>query len=209
MDSEKRILEKQIAKTKSDLAKKYWRIIILTLLLIGFVTVAFFFPKLWLIIALCVASFFIVLNLYYVISDLRRLPKFLKQKQEVVSNGVAKVIEINLDRYIKIDNINDEGNHFIVEYNGMLSLIGGQEFLGIKKLKNKIEQIEIMDSAKTAIYYETVHKSGKDLDPYYIFKKGISDRFAESKMWQNLTDRVPFPGKVEDFKSFIEEDKQK
>lgn len=208
MDPEKRILEKQISKTESDIPKKHWRIILLTLLLVGFVTVGFSLPKLWLIIALSVASFFVITNLYYVITDLRRLPKFLKQKKEVVLNGVVKVIEINIDRYIKIDNVNDEGNHFIVEYNGMLSLIGGQEFLGIKKLKNKIEHIEIMNSAKTEIYYDTVRKSGKDLDPYYIFKKGITDTFAESKMWENLTDRTPFLGKVDDLISFIEEDKK-
>jgi hypothetical protein len=36
-------------------------------------------------------------------------------------------------------NYNDEGNHFIIEYDGKISLVGGQEFLGIRKLTNHIQ----------------------------------------------------------------------
>lgn len=114
--------------------------------------------------------------LYYEIPGLTRLPKFLKKKEEVIENGIVCVNEINIDRYIKIASFENEGNHYIVEYNGMLTLIGGQEFLGVRKLKKKIEQIEILDSERTGIYYEKIKKSGKSLNPYYVFKKGVSDQ---------------------------------
>ncbi len=87
----------------------------------------------------------------------------------VIESGIVRVNEINIDRYIKIDNVEDEDNHFIVEYDGKLTLIGGQEFLGVRKLKNKIEYIEIMDSEKTGIYYDKIKKSGNSLNPYYVF----------------------------------------
>ena len=145
--------------------------------------------------------------LYFEIPDLTRLSKFLKKKEKVIENGIVRVNEINIDRYVKIVNFKDEGNHFVVEYNGMLTLIGGQEFLGVKNLKNKIEQIEILNSEKTGIYYEKIKKSGKSLIPYYVFKKGISDNLVESEIWEKLTNRNPFSGKLEDLDKFIKEDK--
>lgn len=125
----------------------------------------------------------------------------------VIESGIVRVNEINIDRYIKIDNVEDEDNHFIVEYDGKLTLIGGQEFLGVRKLKNKIEYIEIMDSEKTGIYYDKIKKSGNSLNPYYVFKKGVSDNLLESEIWEKLTNRNPFSGKLEDLDVFIKEDK--
>ena len=209
LETEKKILGKQVSEAKSQITKKYGVVIIVAVLIIGLISVGFFFHNTWVIIILSVISFFLILYSYYVISDLLRIPKFLKKKQEVIEDGLVRVTEINIDRYIKIVNLEDEGDHFIVEYDGMLSLIGGQEFLGVMKLRNKIEQIEIMDSDKTGIYYNTVKKTGKNLEPYYIFKNGISDKLIESEMWNNLTDRKPFSGKLEDLNKFIEDDKRK
>lgn len=206
-ESEKEILRKQIDETKSSIPKDFGLIILKILFLIFFAFLLWFYPKIWLIIILSIVSLFILWSLYYEISDLMRLPKFIKKKEEVIKNGIVSVNEINLDRYIKIVNFQDEGNHYIVEYNGMLTLIGGQEFLGVRKLKNKIEQIEIFDPEKTGIYYEKIKKSGKNLNPHYVFKNGISDNFAESEIWSKLTNRTSFPGKLEDLDKFIKEDK--
>ena len=208
-ESEKRILRKQIEETKSSIPKDIGLIILKVLFLTIFAVLLFFFPKIWLIIILSIVSFFMLWFLYYEIPDLTRLPKFLKQKEEVIQNGIVRVNEINIDRYIKIVNFEDEGNHYIVEYHGKLNLIGGQEFLGVRKLKNKIEQIEILDSEKTRIYYEKIKKSGESLNPYYIFNKGISDNLVESEIWEKLTNRNPFSGKLEDLDEFIYEDKRK
>jgi hypothetical protein len=209
LESEKRILEKHIAETKSEIPKNIRLVILLSLLPVSFGVLSYYFPKIWLIVILAIISFFIVWYLFYEVSDLMRLTKFLKKKQQVIENGIVRVNEINIDRYIKINNFQDEGNHFIVEYDGTLTLIGGQEFLRVRKLKNKIEQIEILDSEKSGIYYENVKKSGKNLEPYYIFKKAISDKFVESEIWEYLTNRKPFKGKLEDLNGFIEEDKRK
>ena len=206
-ESEKRILRKQIEETKSSIPKDVGLIILKVLFLIVFAILLYFYPKIWLIIILSIASFFMLWFLYYEIPDLIRLPKFLKKKEEVIENGIVRVNEINLDRYIKIANFEDEGNHYIVEYNGMLTLIGGQEFLGVRKLKNNIEQIEILDPEKTGIYYEKIKKTGANLNPYYVFKNGISDNLVESQIWEKLTNRNPFPGKLEDLDEFIKEDK--
>ena len=208
-ESEKRTLKRHIAETKSEIPENIRLVILLSSIIIALVVFIYLFPKIWLIIILGIISFIIIWYLYYELSDLLRLPKFLKEKENVIETGIVRVNEINIDRYIKISNFEDEGNHFIVEYNGMLTLIGGQEFLGVRKLKNKIEKIEIMDSGKTGIYYDKIKKSGKNLNPYYTFKKGISDKFVASDVWGNLTNRNPFAGKLEDLDKFIENDKRK
>jgi hypothetical protein len=206
-ESEKIILERQIAEVKSGIPKTIAKTVLLSLLIIGFVIVVIFFPKPWVLISLFIIAFFIFLNFYYLISDLLRLPGFLTQKQQVAENGIVQVTEINIDRYIKIDNYSDEGDYFVIEYEGMLSLVGGQDFLGIRNLKNKIEQIVIMNSEKTGSYYDTVKKSGKAIEPYYIFKSPLPDTLVKSEMWTNLTDRGPFPGKLEDLTIYMQEDK--
>jgi hypothetical protein len=204
---EKSILEKQVTESKSFIQKTLVKAIVLTLVTMGFAAAAFRFPKIWFIITVSAVSLFVIMHLYYAISDLIRTPNFLRAKKEVIKTGVAKVIEIHIDRYIKIDNFEDEGNHFIVEYNGMLSLIGGQEFLKVNKLKNKIEQIEIMDAKKTGIYYEMVKKVGNNLDPYYTFKKGLPATLLQSEIWERLADGNALPGRLEDLNKFIPEDK--
>jgi hypothetical protein len=208
-ESEKGILKRHIDEAKAVFPKKIKLIILQTLAIISFAIIIYYFPKIWLIIILAIISFFIIWSIYLDITHLLKLPEFLEEKKKVINTGVVRVNEINIDRYIKIDNFEDEGNHFIVEYNGMLSLIGGQEFLGVRKLKNRIEQIEILNSEKNRIYYDKVNKTGKDISPYYVFKKGISDKLVESEIWEKLTNRNPFSGKLEDLNEFIAEDKQK
>ena len=206
-ESEKKILRNQIEESKSSIPKYVGLIILKVLFLTIFAVLLYFFPKIWLIIIFSIVFFFMLWLLYYEIPDLTRLPKLLEKKKEVIRNGIVRVNEINIDKYIKIAKFEDEGNHYIVEYNGQLNLIGGQEFLGVRKLKNKIEQIEILDSGKTEIYYEKIKKFGENLSPYYVFKKGISDNLVESEIWEKLTNRNPFPGKLEDLDEFIKEDK--
>lgn len=208
-ESEKRILKKHIDQAKAVVRKKIKLIILQTLIIISFAIIIYYFPKIWLITILAIITFFIIWSIYIDIPHLLNLPKFLAEKEKVIKNGVVRVNEINIDRYIKIANFEDDGNHFIVEYNGMLSLIGGQEFLGVRKLTNKFEQIEIMNPEKTKIYYDKVNKSGESVNPYYIFEKGISDKLAESEIWTNLTNRIPFPGKLENLDEFIKADKMK
>ncbi|SER08164.1 hypothetical protein SAMN05421824_2996 [Hyunsoonleella jejuensis] len=208
-ESEKRILKKQIEESKSRIPRELGMIFLKIFILTSFVLLIYYFPKIWLIIILSIISFFILWLLYYDIPLLVSRPKYLKKKQKNIENGIVRVNEINIDRYIKIANFEDEGNHFIVEYNGKLTLIGGQDFLGVRKLKNKIEQIEILDDERKFIYYDKVKKTGDSLNPFYVFKKGISDNLVESKIWEKLTNRNPFSGKLEDLNEFIEEDKRK
>lgn len=208
-ESEKKILKKRIEKAKSEIPKDVSLLILQILIVIGFGILVFYFPKIWLIIILSIIVFFLIWNLYMDLPGFIRLPKTLKDMEKIIGNGVVRVNEINIDRYIKINNIEDEGNHFIVEYDGILNLIGGQEFLGVRKLKNKIEYIEILNSNKTGIYYDKVKKYGDNINPYYTFNKGISDEFVESKIWENLTNGNPFSGKLEELDKFIELDKRK
>ncbi len=165
--------------------------------------------SLWLFIPILMVSFFMIWLLSMQVKDVIQNPKNVKNIQEVINSGIVEVTEIHIDRYIKIDNYNDEGNHFIVEYNGMLSLIGGQEFLGVRKLNNKIEHIVIMDVKRTGIYDEKIKKSGNAIEAYYIFKKGVSDALFNSELWDNLTSREPFSGKLEALDVYITEDKSK
>lgn len=206
-ESEKRIIRKQIDETKDLIPKSYKSVILQTIVIICFLVIVYFFPNTWLIILFSIIAFFIILS---VSSDLKlivTLPKFLEKKEELIETGIVKVNEILIDRYIKIANFEDEGDHFIIEYRGMLNLVGGQEFLGVRKLKKKIEQIEIMDKLKSGIYYEKEKKYGENITPFYIFNNGISDQLLESTIWEHLTNRVPFSGVLEDLNEFILADK--
>ncbi|MDT0645002.1 hypothetical protein RM553_19370 [Zunongwangia sp. F363] len=202
---EREILKSQIATTKSLLTKKIKSVILLILLVIGLGTLIFYFQKLWSLIIFGLTTFFIIWHLYYEILEIIRIPKFLKEKERVIATGIVKVCEINIDRFIKINGFEDEGNHFITEYNNRLTLIGGQDFFGVKNLKNKNEKIEIMDSKKTAIYYEEVKKSGKIINPYYTLKNGISDKILDSEIWMKLTNQKSISGKLEDLDEFLHE----
>lgn len=200
-------LTKEIAFVKKTHLKTIKSVLIKFPILIIFGLLIYYFPSLWLIIPITIISFFMIWMLIMEIRDLISLPKFIKKKIEVIDTGIVRVQEINIDRYIKINNYNDEGNHFIVEFNGKISLIGGQEFLGVRKLKNKIEHIIIMDSKNKRGYHERIKKSGNNINPYYVFKNGLSDKFFDSEIWDDLTNREPFTGKVEDFDEYIVEDK--
>ena len=208
-ESEKRILRRHIAEAKDEIPKEIRLLFFQILGLIGFALLIYYFPKIWLIIILSIISFFIIWSIYIDLPLLLKLPKFIEEKRKAIDTGIVRVNEINIDRYIKISNFEDEGNHFIIEHNGILTLIGGQDFLGVRKLKNKIEKIEIMDSKKRYIYYDKVKKYGESIQPYYIFKKGITDEFVESKIWEKLTNRNPFSGKLEDLDNLIQKDKLK
>lgn len=207
-ESEKKILRKHVTETKSEIPKNIRSAAVLTLILVSFVVLVYLFTKTWLIVLFVSASFFIIWLLYNVISDLLKLPKFLNKKRNVIENGVVRVHEISIDRYVKIANLEDEGNYFIAEYKGMLNLIGGQEFLGVRDLKNTIEKIEIMDAQKTEIFYETVKSTGIELHHYYSFEKGIPNTLIKSEIWENLTNRKPFAGRLEELDTFIAKDKQ-
>ena len=135
--------------------------------------------------------------------DLIRLPKFLKEKEAIIDTGVARVREISIDRYIKIKSYNDEGDHYIIEHGGKLIMIGGQDFDGVRKLKNRIEYIDLLDSTKKSGYNTRVVKHGKNLEPYHVFKGKLADKLVNSELWDLLTEQEPFDGKLEDLDPYI------
>ena len=137
------------------------------------------------------------------IKDLIRLPKFLKEKEAIIETGIASVREINIDRYIKIMSYHDEGDHYIIECEGKLMMIGGQEFDGVRKLNNKIEYIDLLDSSKKRGYNTRVVKHGQSLQPYHVFKDKLPEALMNSQLWNNLTEQEPFDGKLEDLDLYI------
>jgi hypothetical protein len=202
-------LEKEIAWLRKQIPKKYFIVFGFCTFLILAAFVLVNYPNVYLILPLTIAAFFVVWYLRIEISELIRLPKFMKEKLEVVRKGVVTVREINIDRYVRIDNQEDEGNYFIVEFEKKLSMIGGQEFFGIRSLKNRIEEVKIMDTNKTGIYYERINKYGNPIDPLYIFKSDASNSFSSSELFQKLLSNGSIPGTLEDLKPFIDEMNQK
>jgi len=201
--ADKNVIRKEIKATQSFFPETKKSILLKLAALIGFVILIYNFPTLWLIIPLAIISFFMIWILILEFKDIIRLPKFLKEKEAIIETGIARVREINIDRYIKIKSYNDEGDHYIIEYEGRLFMIGGQEFDGVRKLKNKIEYIDLLDSTKKRGYNTRVVKHGHNIEPYHVFKSKLSDNLINSELWNNLTEQEPFDGKLEDLDPFI------
>ena len=142
IESEKRILKREIDDVKASIPKSIISIIFKVLLVIAFIAIVIYFPKIWLIIIFGIISFFIIWGITIDLPHLINVPKFLKEKEAVINNGIVRISEINIDRYIKIANFEDEGNHFVVEYNGKLTLIGGQDFLRVRKQKTRLNKLK-------------------------------------------------------------------
>ncbi len=195
---DKKIILKEVKETESYFPETRRSILLKFLVLFGFIIIGYNFPTLWLIIPIVIVSFFMIWILIVEIKDLIRLPKFLKEKGEIIKSGVARVREINIDRYVKINSYNDEGDHYIIERNGKLIMISGQEFDGVRKLKNKIEYIELMNSSKTKGYNTRVVKNGQNIQPYHVFKGKLPKDLIQSELWNQLTEQEPFDGKLED-----------
>ncbi len=143
------------------------------------------------------------------LKDLIKVPKFLSAKRLVLDTGIAQVKEFKIDRYIKIKSYGDEGDHFILEHEGQLTMVGGQDFDGVRKLKNKIEYIDIMDSEKKGYYHTRVDKEGNSLEPFFVFKGKLPDELTNSELWNNLTEQVPFAGKLEDLTAYFNKQARK
>lgn len=203
--AEQKALEKEIEWLRKQIPRKYFAVFGFCAFLILTAFLLLNYPNVYLIVPLTIASFFIVWYLRIEIPELIRLPKFMKEKLEVVNGGVATVREINIDRYIRIDNQEDEGNYFIVEFEKRLSMIGGQEFFGMRKLKNRIEEVRIMDSKKKGIYYERINKYGNPIEPLYVFESDVANSFSSSELFQTLLSNESIPGTLEDLKPFINE----
>lgn len=137
------------------------------------------------------------------VKDLKQLPKFLKEKEAIIETGVASVREINIDRYVRIKSYNDEGDHYIIEHEDKLIMIGGQDFDGVRKLNNKIEFIDLLDSNKRRGYNTRIVKHGQTLEPYHIFKGKLSEQLLNSELWSNLTEEEPFSGRLEELDPYI------
>ncbi len=137
------------------------------------------------------------------VKDLFQLPKFLKDKEAITETGVANVREINIDRYIRIMSYNDEGDHYIIEHEDKLIMIGGQDFDGVRKLKNKIEYIDLLDSTKKRGYNTRIVKHGQNLEPYHVFKGKLPEQLLNSELWNNLTEQEPFSGRLEELDPYI------
>ncbi|UZR96318.1 hypothetical protein [Chondrinema litorale] len=202
-EADKKVLRKEIEVTQSFFPKTKKSVLIKIFILIGFVVAIYTFPSLWLIIPLSIVSFFMVWILISEVKDLIYLPGFLKEKEAIIETGITLVREINIDRYIKIKSYNDEGDHYIIECEGKLIMIGGQEFDGVRKLTNKIEYIDLLDSSQTRYYNTRVVKHGKKLQPYYVFTGKLPEDLMNSQFWDNLTEQEPFDGKLEDLDQYM------
>jgi len=207
-EADKKVIRNEIKATQSYFPKTKKHILIKLSILVGFVIAIYNFPTLWLIIPLSTISFSVVWMLVMEVKDLIRLPKFLKEKEAIIETGIARVREINIDRYIKINGYNDEGDHYIIEREGKLIMIGGQEFDGVRKLKNKIEYIDLLDSSKKRGYNTRVIKHGQNLQPYHIFKGKLPEELMNTQLWNNLTEQEPFDGKLEDLDQYINQGKE-
>jgi hypothetical protein len=203
--AEQKALEKEIEWLRKQIPKKYFIVFGFCAFLGLTAFLLLSYPNAYLIVPLTIASFFIVWYLRIEIPELIRLAKFMKERLEVVNGGVATVREINIDRYIRIDNQEDEGNYFIVEFEKRLAMIGGQEFFGIRKLKNRIEEVKIMDSKKKGIYYERINKYGNAIEPLYVFKGDTPNSFLSSDLFQTLISKESIPGTLEELKPFIDD----
>ncbi|MDO6473313.1 hypothetical protein [Maribacter sp. 1_MG-2023] len=203
-ESDKKVILKEVNETKSYFPKTKKSVLLKLPVLLGFIIAIYNFPTLWLIIPILIISFFMIWMLVMEVKDLARLPKFLKEKVAIIETGIARVREINIDRYAKIKSYNDEGDHYIIERDGKLIMIGGQEFDGVRKLKNKIEYIELMDSSKASVYNTRIIKNGQSLEPYHVFKGKLPEELMNSELWNQLTEQEPFDGKLEDLDKYIQ-----
>ena len=208
-EKDKRILSKEIDETASYFPKTRKSILIKITFLLVFGLIIYNYHKLWILITLSLVSLIIIMMMISEIKDLISIPKFLKEKFLAIETGVVRVKEINIDRYIKIKSYNDEGDHFIIEYKNQLMMVGGQEFDGVRKLNNRIEYIEILDSSKKRWYHNRVDKFGKIIEPHYVFRNKLSQELFNSDIWSKLTDQEPFDGKLEELDLYIELDKKK
>lgn len=204
---DKNRLTKRIEFIKKLYPKTIKSILLKVVVLIGLGILLYTYFSLWLLIPILIVAFFMIWMLVIQIKDSVQYPKRIQNVHDVINSGVAEVTEIHIDRYIKINNYNDEGNHFIIEYDGKISLVGGQEFLGIRKLTNHIQQITIMNAERNGIYDERIVKSGDKIVAYHTFKKGVPETLFQAKIWDALTSRMPFEGKLEDFDIYITKDK--
>ena len=203
---DKKILQKEIDFAKNSYPRLIKSLLIKLAVLIGFGTAISIYPSLWLIIPLALIAIPIIWFFSQEVGDLRRLPEVIKAKEQGMENAVVSVREIKIDRYIKIKEVEDEGDHYILEHEGRLVLIGGQHFDGVRKLKNSIVFIDITDAEKKFYFNERIEKRGENLTPYYTFKKNLPKALFESDLWNNLSEE-PFPGKLEDFDVYIAADK--
>lgn len=209
LEKDKQILSDEIDETASYFPRTRRSIFIKIVFLLSFAIVIYNYPKLWTIITLSLVALVITLLIISEIKDLIRIPKFLKAKFLAIETGIVRVKEIKIDRYIKIESYHDEGDHFIIEYKNQLTMVGGEEFDGVRKLKNKLQYIEIFDSTTTREFHTRIEKYGKNIEPYYTFKKQLSEEFLNSELWHKLTDQEPFEAKLEVFDPFIELDKKR
>jgi hypothetical protein len=202
-EKDKKELRKEIALAESSLSQTRKSVIIKIIVLTAFAFIIYTFPRTWLIIILSIVSFFMIWMLILEVKDLINIPRFLTKKKSVIDTGIAHVREFQIDRYIKIKSYEDEGNHYIIEHERQLVMIGGQDFDGVRKLKNKIEFIEITDSVKKAWYHSRVEKYGTNLEPFHVFTGKLPEDLITSDLWNNLTEQVPFEGGLEDLNKYI------
>ena len=205
-EADEKVIRKEVKETRSYFPKTKKSVLLKIPVLIGFAILIYKFPTLWLIVLLALIAFFMIWMLIMETKDLIRLTKFLKEKEAIIDTGVARVREIKIDRYIKIKSYNDEGDHYIIEHEGKLIMIGGQDFDGVRKLKNKIEYIDLLDSTKKRGYNTRVVKHGQNLEPYHVFNGKLSDKLINSELWDMLTEQEPFEGQLEDLDPYIGQD---
>ena len=200
---EKNILKKQIEFVEKEIPKRKYRVIINISILLIFILISVSYFSITLLIILLIISFFIIWFLKIEIPEIYRIPDFIKNKQKVIDNGIVKVQEIKIDRYIKIQEYGDEGSHYICEYDNTLFILNDWELLGIRKFKNKIEKIEILDSNKSGIYYDRIRKSGNSISPLYIVKNSLDLPIFKSELFDKLLSGEKLSGKLEIFDEYL------
>jgi len=202
--SEIKAIKKEIERSRKSMPKAILSLLIHLLVLAGFTIILIYYPKIYLFIPFGLISLFLLWSLTYLIPDLIRLPSFLRNKEKILENGMAKVTELKIERYIKINQFEDEGNYYICEYKNELFLIGGQEYFGnIRKLYKQIQEIRVLDTEKTGIYYEKKKKFGEPLEPFFEVNQSKNLSLFDSDLFQKLLSKKVVPGKLEDFEEFL------
>lgn len=153
--SEKQTIENLMNRSKSISFKNSVFVIILIFAVIfsWFLLWVTGFNYLPVTIIIIITSLLISYQVYSEILELIRLPKILIESKEIVKNGMARVTEIHIDRYLEIKNNEDKLDYFLIEHKENLKLIEPSKVFWTNKLNTLTEKIDILDVNKKNVFY--------------------------------------------------------
>ena len=155
-------------------------------------------------IIIIITTLLISYQVYFEILELVRLPKVIVDCKEIVKSGMARVTEIQIDRYLEI-NSNENGlDYFLVEHNGNLKLIKPAFVCWANRLSTLTEKTDILDVNRESVFHTEMNYLGNNLEPNSVMKNGISKEILESCLWENLINDKPVTGNLEEFEVIIE-----